>query len=71
MLLCDVLSPLHHPLSDVFLCDVLLCDGIVSHFCLSVTRKIASQLPLINSFVHENRYSRRKFGSQTSDNMDR
>ena len=27
-LLCDVLSPLHHALSDVLVCDVLLCDAL-------------------------------------------
>ena len=34
-------------LCDVSLCDVLLCAVLILHYTSSVTRKIASQLPLI------------------------
>ena len=43
--LCDVW------LCDVLLCDVLLCEVLVLHGTSSVTRKIASQLPLVILFV--------------------
>ena len=42
VLLCGVL------LCDVWFCDVLLCDVLLLRYTSSVTRKIASQLPLIN-----------------------
>ena len=41
VIVCDVW------LCDVLLCDVLLCEVLVLHDTSSVTRKIASQLPLV------------------------
>ena len=47
VLLCDVLL-LGALLCDVRFCDVLVGDVLLLRYTSSLTRKIASQLPLIN-----------------------